>query len=217
MWYGFLRFWTRLVFVMGFRLRVFGRENVPAVGGVILAANHQSFVDPPLVGAGLNRPVHFMARKTLFEQFFLFTWLIRSVNAFPVERDRGDVGAVREAMRRLRAGAAVTVFPEATRTHDGGIQDFKPGPFLIASRTGVPVVPTVIDGAFEAWPRSRVLPTPGAVAVAFGRPLLPEEFNGDAGAMAEECRRRLLRLQADLRARRHADCAGRGAQATGGS
>ena len=117
MWYAFLQFWARILFWVFFRMRVFGRENVPADGGVIFASNHQSFLDPPLVGVGLNRQVHYMARKSLFGHSRLFKWLIESLNAFPVARDRGDVTAVRETLRRLKHGAGILVFPEATRTH----------------------------------------------------------------------------------------------------
>ena len=202
MFYSFLQFWVRLLFSVVFRFRALGRENVPVDGGVILAANHQSYLDPPLVGVGLDRPVHFMARKSLFEHNFLFTRLIRSLNAYPVERDRGDIAAIRETLRRLEKGAAVLVFPEATRTYTGEIGALKPGVFRMAARAAVPVVPTVIDGAFEAWPRSRLLPRPKQIAVIFGKPLLPADFNGDPRAMAEACQAAFASLQAAVRSHR---------------
>lgn len=202
MFYSFLQFWVRLLFSVVFRFRALGRENVPVDGGVILAANHQSYLDPPLVGVGLDRPVHFMARKSLFEHNFLFTRLIRSLNAYPVERDRGDIAAIRETLRRLEKGAAVLVFPEATRTYTGEIGALKPGVFMMAARAAVPVVPTVIDGAFEAWPRSRLLPRPKQIAVIFGKPLLPADFNGDPRAMAEACQAAFASLQAAVRSHR---------------
>ena len=202
MWYSFLQFWTRIFVLVFFRIRVFGRENVPASGPVILAANHQSFVDPPLVGAGLNRQVHYMARNTLFERFFLFAWLIRSLNAYPVDRGRGDIGAVRETLKRLKRGAAIVVFPEATRTRTGHIGSFKSGIFLIAAKAGVPVVPTVIEGAFESWPRTRKLPSPYRVFVAFGEALNAGDYGANAQEMAAACRKRLIELQRETRARR---------------
>jgi 1-acyl-sn-glycerol-3-phosphate acyltransferase len=205
-WYSFLRYWIRIVFAVAFKIRVLGRENVPLSGGVILAANHQSYMDPLLIGIGLNRQVHYMARKSLFGRFFLFTWLIRSVNAFPVERDRGDIGAIRETLRRLKSGAGVVIFPEATRTSDGAVRDLKPGLFMVASRAGVPVVPAVVDGAFEAWPRHEILPRPFPIVVAFGEPLSADDFPS-AGEMAAACRCRLLRLQCDIRAFRRGLCA----------
>lgn len=209
----FCRYWIRICFAVAFRIRVLGRWNVPLAGGVILASNHQSYIDPPLVATGVNRPVYFMARKSLFERFFLFGWFIRNVNAFPVDRDRGDVGAIRQTLRLLKDGAAVVVFPEATRTFDGAILDLKPGLFAIASRANVPVVPTLIDGAFEAWPRHRALPRPYPIVVAFGEPLLPQRFSGPDD-MAAECHRRLIRLQSEVHAfragRRAASLVGKG-------
>ena len=199
MWYAFLRFWTRVVFTVALKLRVIGRGNVPERGGVILASNHQSYMDPPLAGVALDRPIHFMARKSLFTHNFLFTRLIRSLNAFPVERGRGDIGAVREMMRRLKAGGVVLAFPESTRTYTGEIGPFKHGVFLIAGRSGVPVVPMVIEGAFEAWPRSNILPRPRQIVVAYGKPLSPADFGGDDRKMADACREAMLMLQGQAR------------------
>ena len=202
MWYFALQVVSRIMFPVLFRLRVFGRSNVPVSGPVLLASNHQSFLDPPLIGIAVDRPVHYMARKSLFAVSVLFTRLIRSLNAFPVERGGGDVSGVRAAMRRLRAGAAVLVFPEATRTTTGEIGELKDGLFRVAARTGAAVVPTVIDGAFEAWPRWKRVGSPGVVWVAFGEPLRPEEFGGNAGAMAGEALRRLREMQKGLREKR---------------
>jgi 1-acyl-sn-glycerol-3-phosphate acyltransferase len=197
--YYFLKFWAQILFAVFFKLRVIGRENVPLTGGALLATNHQSYIDPPIVGVGLTRKIHFMARKSLFDRFAPFGWLISRLNAFPVERDRGDVGAVREALRRLNSGAAIVVFPEGTRTLNGDIGSLKPGIFVIAGRAGVPIVPTVIDGAFESWPRWRKTPRPYPIIVAFGEPIVPERFDNDADAMAAACRERMLTLQSKIR------------------
>lgn len=199
MWYAFLRFWIQIVFTLVFKIRVIGRENVPKSGGALLASNHQSYLDPILVGAGLHRQMYIMARRSLFEHFFLFTWLIKSLNAFPVERDRGDIGAVRQALRHLAQGRLLLAFPEATRTHTGEVGALKRGLFVIAARADVPVVPTVIDGAFESWPRNRRMPRPGKITVAFGKPLLPRDFAGDSDEMALACREALVSLQREAR------------------
>jgi len=199
MWYAFLQFWARILFPMAFRFRFFGKENVPRTGGVILASNHQSFMDPPLAAVALDRQVHYMARKSLFEHNPLFTALITSLNAFPVDRGRNDPGAVRQTLRRLEAGEAVIVFPEATRTHTGEIGELNERLFAVACRAGVPVVPTLIEGAFESWPRSRRLPRPRPIVVGYGKPLMPGDFDGDAEALAAACREALLELQARAR------------------
>ncbi len=200
MWYHFLQLGARLLFVVFFRLRVFGRDNVPLEGPVILASNHQSFLDPPLVGVGINRPVHYMARKSLFVRFAPFARLIRSLNAFPVERSREDQRAVRETLRKIASGAAVLVFPEGTRTYTGEVGDLKPGIFRVAVRTGAPVVPVAIEGAFDAWPRNSRFPRPAAIGVRFGARLTADEFGGDAERMRRACHKAICDLQATLRA-----------------
>lgn len=194
MWYSFLQFWARIFFPVVFRIRVYGRENVPSAGAVILAANHQSFLDPTLVGVGLDRQVNYMARKSLFGHFRPFTWLIKSLNAFPVDRSRGSLSAVRETLRRLKSGGAVLAFPEGTRTRDGEIGPFKAGIFMIAVRSGAPVVPTVVAGAHDSWPRTAAVPRPAVVHVAFGGPLYARDFGGDADKMMRECRRSVTAL-----------------------
>lgn len=203
-WYAFIHHSSNLVLWAMFGVKAYGSENVPAEGAAILAANHQSYIDPALVSMPLSRQVHFMARKSLFQANFLFAWLIRSLNAYPVERDRGDLGAVRETMRRLKNGAAIVVFPEATRTKDGSIGELKPGLFVIAVKADALVVPTFIDGAYEAWPRTHKLPHRHPITVSFGKPIRHEDFAGDAEAMRDACIKALLDLQTEAQARRQA-------------
>jgi len=185
-----------------FRVRVFGRENVPREGGVLIASNHQSFLDPLLIGLGLPRPVTFMARSTLF-RWRPFAWLIRALNAFPVRQGRTDLGAVRKAIRRMRAGWALLVFPEGTRTRDGRIGVVRRGFEMMAVRGGVPVVPAAIDGAFESWPRHRLLFRPGAIYVAFGRPLsVADGPSAGRAVLHERVRAEMLRLACSLKEKR---------------
>jgi 1-acyl-sn-glycerol-3-phosphate acyltransferase len=169
---------------------------------VLVVANHQSYLDPILVAVGMPRPFHPMARNSLF-RFGPFARLIRSLHAFPVQRGTADLEAVREALRRLEAGAVVLVFPEGTRTRDGSIGPLRGGPVAIAARAQVPIVPMVIDGAFEAWPRWFRVPRPRTIRVACGRPI---SVNGvasrDAEAVAVRIRHEMVALQAELRRRR---------------
>jgi len=159
--------------VIFFSLRVFGRENVPGEGGVLIASNHQSFLDPILIGVGLKRQIHYMARRSLFKNI-LFRGLIKSLNAFPVKRKGTDVAALKKAIALLRRGEVVLLFPEGTRTRDGTIGPIEHGFGMIARRAGVPLVPAVIDGAFEAWPRTRRIFRFAAASVIFGKPLEPK-------------------------------------------
>ena len=205
-WY---RLWQRVagfLFVLVFGLRVHHRRRFPRTGGVLVVANHQSYLDPILAAAGMPRAFHPMARESLF-RFAPFRWLIRSLYAFPVRRGTADLAAVKEALRRLKAGSVVLVFPEGTRTPDGSIGPMHGGPAAIAARAGVPIVPMVIDGAFEAWPRTHRLPRPHLIRVACGAPVMPPQYEGaDAAAVMAEVRRRMVELQAELRDKRAMWC-----------
>jgi 1-acyl-sn-glycerol-3-phosphate acyltransferase len=182
-----------------FGLRTRGRSNVPRKGGLILAVNHQSNLDPVVVGCGLTRPVHFMGKTALFSGFLGV--LIRRLNAFPVKRGGADRGAVKEFIRRVKEGLPVMLFPEGTRTHDGMLGRIMPGVGSIAVRAGAPVVPTYIDGSFDAWPRHRKLPRPAQLSITFGRPIPVEREAGETKRAQQErvrveIERRLKALEA---------------------
>ncbi|HUW55725.1 MAG TPA: lysophospholipid acyltransferase family protein [Planctomycetota bacterium] len=170
MWYAFCQLWAQLLFLVFFGIRVYGQRNVPTAGGVILASTHQSYLDPVIVGLGLSRQIHIMARESLFEKT-LFRRLIESLNAFPVARGSADLGAMREGIRRLREGRLLVLFPEATRTRTGEIGTLHPGLGLMAHRSGAVVVPVTIEGAFRCWPRGQKVFHPGKIRVMFGRPM----------------------------------------------
>lgn len=156
----------------GFRL--YGWHRMPEAGAVVLASNHQSFLDPFLLGGSTPRCVRFLARNTLF--WGPFGWLIRSLGAIPVVRDSADLAAMRAAVGALKEGDPLLLFPEGTRTRDGRIAPFRPGLSMLARRGEAVVLPCVIRGAFEAWPRHRPLPTPfRPVRVHYGPPVVPVE------------------------------------------
>jgi len=161
--------------VVYFKARRVGLRNVPVEGGALLVSNHQSFIDPVVVGIHIRREVHFMARDSLFTNAF-FGRLIAAVNAFPVRRGSADLGAIKESLRLLKHGHLVLMFPEGTRTADGRVQPLLPGMFAIAKKAGVPIVPVLIEGVFKAWPRHQFLPVPGDVVVEYGAPIMPDEF-----------------------------------------
>jgi len=188
----------RAFFTLACRWEVEGRENIPP-GGVILAANHTSFVDPPLVGSAIERPVHFMAKAELFEIPGL-GWIISHTNAFPVRRGAADRRALRTASDLLRQGEVLAVFPEGTRSPDGRLRPGELGIGIIALRSGAPVVPAGITGADRVLPRGVPLPLPAKLRVRFGKPLHFDEFAGRAGdrAALEEVARRVTRAIAAL-------------------
>lgn len=135
---------------VAFRYRVVGAERVPASGGIIIAANHVSNLDPPLVGISLRRPVSYMAKKELFAMPVLGA-LIRRLNAFPVDRQAGGTAALRASLRMLKEGHAVVVFPEGGRNVRGD-KESKGGAAFLAAASGVPVVPAAIVGSGRLRP-----------------------------------------------------------------
>jgi 1-acyl-sn-glycerol-3-phosphate acyltransferase len=199
-WFYFtMRWWLRVTLPAFWKARVYGRHNEPAEGGVLYISNHQSFLDPMLVGYGLVRPLSYMARSTLFDKPGLGP-LIRALNTFPVKRGSADTGALKEALRRIKRGGQVLIFAEGTRTEDGKLAPFLPGVSLLAQRAAKWVVPVVVDGAFEAWPRTSALPKPGDITVSFGEAIPQEEarkFKG--GSLVEHLRQIMIQMQTDIR------------------
>jgi 1-acyl-sn-glycerol-3-phosphate acyltransferase len=186
--------------VYGFRS--YGRRNIPKTGGVILAINHQSFFDPIAVGCGTERQVHYLARDTLFKGGLGI--LIRRLNAFPLKREGGDVKALKEYISRVKAGKVVMLFPEGTRSHDGRLQALMPGVGMIAVRANAPVVPTYVDGTFDAWSRHMTLPGRARISIYYDRPLSVEKLPGESKRQQQERVReliggRLARLEAYCR------------------
>lgn len=160
----------RLITTVFFDLKVYGRYHVPKTGGVLLVSNHQSFLDPIVLAVQLDRTLSYLAKAELFRNRH-FGWLIRALNAFPVEQGAGDVGAVKESIARLQEGHLLNIFPEGSRTPDGRIQPLEKGVALVIRRAKTPVVPVVITGSFRAWPRWRKLPTPHPIRMLFGPPI----------------------------------------------
>jgi 1-acyl-sn-glycerol-3-phosphate acyltransferase len=143
-----------------FGMRIIGRENLITEGPVLIASNHQSFLDPPLIGNLYNTEMVFLARKTLFVGYF--KWLYPRLNAIPVDQDRPDMTSLKTIIRKLKEGNRVLVFPEGARTIDGQIGEAAPGIGLIAVKSGAVIQPVRITGAREALPR-------GSARVRFAR------------------------------------------------
>ncbi len=199
--YWFSRKWLQALMTIAWNTRVFNRHYEPTSGGVVYICNHQSFVDPMLMAFGLRRPMNFMARDTLFRNPW-FSKLIRSVGTFPVRRGAADTGALKEAMRLIKAGEQVVVFAEGTRTLDGRIRSFLPGVALLAQRARATTVPVVIDGAYECWPRTSKLPTRGEIIIQYGRPYSPDESRAmKAREFVDRVRADMIEIQTDIRRR----------------
>jgi 1-acyl-sn-glycerol-3-phosphate acyltransferase len=175
--YGFFYGLCRLAHQMFFRGDVEGLENLPAKGGYIVAANHASLLDPPMVGQFLPRQVCFFARKTLWKPG-VAAWWLDAVGTIPVDRDGGtSLDAIKRVLRALAEGKVVIVFPEGTRSTDGNLQTAKAGVGLLACKAHVPVVPARVFGSFEAFGRDAGLHLGSPVSVTYGRPLSPGEYD----------------------------------------
>lgn len=161
----------RSLFAFYFGWRVYNNERVPLNGPVILAANHASFLDPPLVGSGLHRDINYLARKSLF-RVPLLGWILRTVNAVPVDRDGGGAAGLKAIMDRLHLGGAIILFPEGTRSKDGRFQPPRSGIGLTVIKSEAPVVPVRVFGTYEAWGRNVKFPRPRRrVIVKYGEPM----------------------------------------------
>src|SRR5262245_36708030 len=150
---------TSVSLTLGFGLRAHGSRHVPLRGPALLVANHQSFLDPILVGLASRRRLYYLARKTLFRNP-VFGWLIRAFNAVPIDQEGVGKEGLKAILGLLGAGRAVVVFPEGSRTRDGQMDELKPGVQLLLKRATTPVLPVGIAGAYEAWPISRQYPLP---------------------------------------------------------
>lgn len=180
---------ARVLFRGFYRWQIEGVENVPLTGSVILAANHVSYIDPPLIGAALLRPIYFLARSTLFSNP-LMGWLIRTLHALPVDRDGGAGSGLKAVLDLLKQGDGIILFPEGTRSVDGAIQKARAGIGLTVIKSKAPVVPVRLVGVHETWPRHQKLPRPGPIVILFGKPL---DFSA-LSVEAETCDR--IRLKA---------------------
>jgi 1-acyl-sn-glycerol-3-phosphate acyltransferase len=173
-----VRFFLRLLF----RFQASGLENVPA-GGAIIAPNHISNLDPPVIGCALptRRRIHFMAKEELFKNPVV-RWVITQLCAFPVRRGTADRGAIRSTLSLLAAGELVGIFPEGTRSKTGQLGKPEAGLAMIAAKAGVPVVPTAIFGTAKVFKGGHILPP---IRVVFGQPLTINPGPNDKEALEE--------------------------------
>jgi 1-acyl-sn-glycerol-3-phosphate acyltransferase len=207
LFYEFGRVIVATLAILLLRLRWFGARNVPTDGPVLLVSNHQSHLDPPLIGGPITqRQLDFVARAGLYKSR-VFAWGIAALNATPIKEEGGDTRAIKDVLARLEQGRAVLIFAEGSRTPDGSVAEFKRGVAVLVRRSRCPVVPVAIEGAFDAWPRTQSLPRlfGSRIAVMYGRPIEHDELLRDGAEAAlerlhAEIDAMRLRLRARLRA-----------------
>ena len=193
-----------VVFAVWLRYRAKGIERLPKSGGGLLLANHQSFIDPLLIGLPLRRPVSFLARDTLFP-VPLVGWILRHTYVMPLDRDGGSAAGIRETLRRLDDGFLVGLFPEGTRSADGSMGTLKPGFAALVRRTELPIYPVGIAGAHRALGRGSLILKPHRVCVVFGEAFSRERIGelrqrGREADLLEAVRARIAECQQEAEA-----------------
>ena len=174
-WYVFALWTSRMFCVVFFRMHLHGQENIPRKGPFLLISNHQSLLDPIFCGAPLRRQLAFIGRDSLFRNW-LFRIIIVSVGAIPIRRNTADLTAIKRMIGRLKEGYGLCLFPEATRTSDGRIAPLRPGFSLLSRKGNASIVPVVIDGAFQCWPRTKKFFSPWyRISVYYGKCIEPEQ------------------------------------------
>lgn len=197
-WFELSRTTCRIFLTLAYRFRVHGRHHLPTSGPALLVANHQSFLDPIICGSAIA-PHHlvFIARVGLFK-FKPFARLIASYNAIPIRQGEPDTAAIRAALDQLAKGRIVVVYAEGLRTPDGPMHPFQRGAAVLLKRAKCPVIPLAIEGAFDAWPRHKPLPSLWGhrVATMLGPVIPADELLADSPDAA------LRRLERDIDAMR---------------
>jgi 1-acyl-sn-glycerol-3-phosphate acyltransferase len=159
-------------------IRIFGHDNIPEEGPVILASNHVSYLDPVLVGLTTKRKVYFMARESLF-RIPVFGWIIRHVSAFPIKRDGvSDTSAIKRSLKLLKKGEVVGIFPEGTRSTAGNLLEAQAGIGMIALKSQAAVIPIFIKGADKALPKGARMIKPARIEVICGKPIFAPKEKG---------------------------------------
>lgn len=160
---------AKFVFINLFKVSVYGRENIPPKGPYIVASNHRSHLDPPVLNSVFPEPLLFLAKEELFKP--PLGWLIRHMRTVPVKRGSGDVDTLEMSLEFLRKGCKLAIFPEGTRAKPGEFLRPKPGVGLLAVKSGVPVIPVLVEGTDRVFPRGSKFPKPGhPIEVHIGKP-----------------------------------------------
>jgi 1-acyl-sn-glycerol-3-phosphate acyltransferase len=173
-WYALLWCPCYAISRVWFNFRFCGKSNVPPEGPVLLVSNHQSNLDPVLVGIACPRQLKYLARQGLF--FWPFSLWIRSLGAVPIDREKGVIAGIRTTLQLLKDGEAVLVFPEGSRTPDGELHELLSGFCLLARRSNATIVPCGIEGAFDALPRGSAFPRLAPIRLEFEKPISPKEI-----------------------------------------
>jgi 1-acyl-sn-glycerol-3-phosphate acyltransferase len=212
-WWLTIQFTLRFVFTVWLRYRARGIDKIPAAGGGLIVADHQSFLDPLLIGLPLSRPVSYVARDTLFP-VPVIGWVLRNTYVMPIKREATSSATIRAAVERMQQGFLVGMFPEGTRCRQGEVGEFRPGFAALVRRAKLPVYPVAIAGAYQAMPRGIWWLKRRTVTVVFGDALPADEVErycqrGQEHHLVSLARERIIALHAEAEAwRRRCDSMG---------
>lgn len=172
------RFLVGIFIVLFYRHKTYGKEHLPS-GSAIIASNHCSYLDPPIIGVSCHHKIHFLARGSLFK-FPLFGWLIRQLHTHPVSAGKGNINTLKKAMELLQSGKKVMIFPEGRRSPTGELQDGQLGVGMLVQRTRCRVVPVYVHGTFNIWNNKMKFPKLwGKTACVFGSPIEYTEIHSE--------------------------------------
>lgn len=184
--YWFFHSIARLFFKLVYKHKILYPDgHFHLKGAALIASNHTSFYDPPIIGISFNEQIAFLARKTLFDNFFLKI-LISRLNAYPI--DKSSHNSLKVAKSLLEKGQKLVVFPEGTRSKHGRLLPFKSGVAMLAGWTNAPIIPVYIHGTFEAWPQKNRFPSffGHKTACVFGKPFFQKEYEGKDAKQTQE-------------------------------
>ncbi len=175
----------KIYFTLFHRLKIYGRQNLPK-GSAIIAPNHTSFFDPPIIAASCGEEATFLAKSSLFKHF-IFGRLISWLNAYPVAGTAQDISSLKLIGQLLKENKKVVIFPEGIRSDDGVLLPIKSGIGMLALRANSPIVPVYIHGAYDVWDKSRKFPKFwGKIACVFGKPIYMKDFEQYGKKEAQE-------------------------------
>ncbi len=174
MLYRISRFFAWCIFKLYFRLKIIGSENIPAEGPCIIVANHASLLDPLLICTMTPRIIHYITYAYFFYHWSLH-WYLKRTYCIPLKKEGNDIAAFKVALRLLKKGECLGIFPEGERSATGKMGKGTSGTALIASRARVPILPVGIQGAYEAFPRQAKFPKPTPITLTFGKPFFIEQ------------------------------------------
>jgi 1-acyl-sn-glycerol-3-phosphate acyltransferase len=184
------RWFFRVLLLLMYRVRVYGLKNYPAEDGFLICANHQSHLDPIVMGVICPRPINYLARQTLF-RFKSLSWFLSWNDAIPIDLEGTGLAGLKETLRRLKRRETVLIFPEGTRSPDGKLQPIKLGFAAVGRRAKSDLLPIAFAGAFEAMPRTAWFPVPGSIQAVIGEPISYSEYQ----ALTDEALGQLLDLR----------------------